>query len=92
MGEGKLSFTRTKKGGGGRGDEKVLAILKGGAKCFHPLKGVTQKVLPCLGGGGGGRANDQSLIFINISIHLNSSYFSAYYLFLIDVNHPWNAF
>ena len=26
----------------------VLAILMGGAKIVHPLKGVCKKVLPCL--------------------------------------------
>ena len=36
---------------------EVLAILKGGgAKCFHPLKGGTRKVLPCLEVGGGAKS------------------------------------
>ena len=30
---------------------EVLAIAMWGAKSFHPLKGGTQKVLPCLEGG-----------------------------------------
>ena len=31
---------------------EVLAILKGGAKGFHSLKGGARKVLACLEGGG----------------------------------------
>ena len=48
------------EGGGGGAEEsfgvvfpcklKVLAILKGGAKSSHPLKGGTRKCLPCLEG------------------------------------------
>ena len=33
---------------------EVLAILKGGAKCFRPFEGGAQKVLPYLEGRGGG--------------------------------------
>ena len=30
----------------------------GGAKCFHPLKGGVQKVLPCVKGGGAQKVLD----------------------------------
>ena len=46
---------------------EVLAILKGGAKVFHSLKGGRKKLYPVLGGGGGGGRKQVSLTH---SIHV----------------------
>ena len=58
--EGRKQVLAMLKGGGGTKsfevfltqELEVLAIVRGGTKSFHPLKGGTQKVLPCLEGGG----------------------------------------
>ena len=47
----KLCVYKKDSGGGGGGGRNVLAILMGGAKGFHLLKGGREKFYPVLSGG-----------------------------------------